>query len=213
MIGCPQFKEPVRQQPASGAPASHPKTSMVANLPASADVSCLSDGAETPADLPGELFAAHVKSRQEKTLARELARLGVPYYLPLSERVARHSRGRRYLIEEPVFPGYVFFAGDEHAPPKCMGTGKVCRTIRVPDQSRLRRELFNVFAAWKVNPRLEPMPYLVTGKRVRIGSGSLEGVEGIVIRRDKGCILVIGVQMFGQASVNIEIDADLVELA
>lgn len=201
------------QHRASRAPASNPEKRMVTALPAAADVSCLFEGADSPGDLPGELFAAHVKSCQEKMFARECIRLGVPYYLPLSERVARHSRGRRYLIEEPVFPGYVFFSGDEHAPPKCMSTGKVCRTIRVPDQGRLRRELCNVFAAWKANPRLEPMPYLVTGKRVRIASGSLEGVEGIVVRRDKGAVLVIGVQMFGQASVDISIEAELVELA
>ena len=56
----------------------------------------------------------------------------------------------------------------------------------------------------------EPHPFLQTGNRVRVKTGSLEGVEGILIRKKNQFRLVISVELMGK-SVSVEIDASAVD--
>ena len=54
--------------------------------------------------------------------------------------------------------------------------------------------------------RVEPHPFLRCGERVRVVRGSLEGVEGVLIRKKNLYRLVLSVDMLAQ-SVAVEIDA------
>jgi len=58
--------------------------------------------------------------------------------------------------------------------------------------------------------RVEPHPYLKVGERVRVIRGTLEGVEGVLLRKKNLCRLVLSVAMVAQ-SVAVEIDAADVE--
>jgi transcription antitermination factor NusG len=55
-----------------------------------------------------------------------------------------------------------------------------------------------------------PHPLLTVGQRVRIKSGPLDGMEGILVRRKNNFRVVITVEAI-QKSVAIEIDADQVD--
>jgi hypothetical protein len=52
----------------------------------------------------------------------------------------------------------------------------------------------------------EPHPYLKCGERVRVKRGSLEGIEGILVRKKNLYRLVISVELLAR-SVAVEIDA------
>jgi transcription antitermination factor NusG len=54
--------------------------------------------------------------------------------------------------------------------------------------------------------RVEPHPFLKCGERVRVIRGTLEGVEGILVRKKNQSRLVLSVAMVAQ-SVAVEIDA------
>ncbi len=54
--------------------------------------------------------------------------------------------------------------------------------------------------------RVEPHPFLRCGERVRVVRGSMEGVEGVLIRKKNLYRLVLSVDMLAQ-SVAVEIDA------
>jgi transcription antitermination factor NusG len=54
--------------------------------------------------------------------------------------------------------------------------------------------------------RVEPHPFLRCGERVRVIRGSLEGVEGVLLRKKNLYRLVLSVDMLAQ-SVSVEIDA------
>jgi transcription antitermination factor NusG len=58
--------------------------------------------------------------------------------------------------------------------------------------------------------RAEPHPFLQAGDMVRVKSGSLLGIEGILVRKKNQCRLVISVEMLGK-SVATEIDVSMVE--
>src|SRR5205823_2697493 len=57
---------------------------------------------------------------------------------------------------------------------------------------------------------VEPHPFLKVGERVRVTRGTLEGLEGLLIRRKGACRLVLSVEMLAQ-SVAVEIDGADVE--
>ena len=58
--------------------------------------------------------------------------------------------------------------------------------------------------------QIEPYPFLKCGKRVRVVRGSLEGVEGILVRKKNLFRLVLSVDMLAQ-SVAVEVQACDVE--
>ena len=58
--------------------------------------------------------------------------------------------------------------------------------------------------------RVEPHPFLRCGERVRVTRGSLEGVEGILVRKKNLYRLVLSVDMLAR-SVGVEVDAADVE--
>jgi len=53
---------------------------------------------------------------------------------------------------------------------------------------------------------IKPCPHLQVGKAVRIGYGSLSGIEGILIAVKKGHRLILSVTLL-QRSVSVEVDS------
>jgi transcription antitermination factor NusG len=150
----------------------------------------------------------HTKSRQEKALARELASRGIAHFLPL----ARHNRyhgGRKAVVDEPLFPGYVFLLGTADDAYAADRTRRVANLIRVPDQRKLDWELFNLQLAVAGAAPLDPYPYLTRGRQVEIVSGPFRGVQGLIEDR-AGDRLILQVDVLGQA-VSLRIDGAQVE--
>ena len=58
--------------------------------------------------------------------------------------------------------------------------------------------------------RIEPHPFLKCGDRVRIKSGSPEGIQGILVRKRSAFRLVLSVEMLAQ-SASVEVDISVVE--
>jgi transcription antitermination factor NusG len=151
----------------------------------------------------GEWWVLHTKSNLEWQLATDLLRLGIDYYLPQSESVARARGGGRAVSRLPLFKNYLFLRGDEFAPGKALATLKVRNVIRVVNQPRIRRDLLNLSHAIEINPRIEQCDFAVTGRRVRITCGVFEGVEGVVVSRGKFDLLVVEVESCGKAVMEL----------
>jgi hypothetical protein len=58
--------------------------------------------------------------------------------------------------------------------------------------------------------QVEPHPFLKCGDLVRIKSGPLEGIEGILVRKTRGVRLVLSVEMLSQSAA-VEVDVSVVE--
>jgi len=170
----------------------------------------LSPGTESLAELTGQWWVAHTKSRFEKAFAWDLARRDIGYFLPMIEQV-RMSGGRKRRVLAPLFSSYVFFCGDEDARYTAMTTHRLCQAIEVLDQESLVAELLAIEKAVQGKVKLDPYPRLTQGARCRVTAGAMRGVEGVVIRRDKLARIVLQVSILGQGAV-MEIEADLLEL-
>ncbi|HKT24490.1 MAG TPA: UpxY family transcription antiterminator [Terriglobales bacterium] len=156
-------------------------------------------------------FAAYTTTRHEKAVAEHFAMRSIEAFLPLYKTQRLWRNGCRMNLELPLFPSYVF--------------------VRVPVRERVRvlevpGVLSLVSAAGKPVPlpeadiqalrsslpliRCEPHPYLKIGERVRIKCGTLEGMEGILLRK-KGLLRVVLSLDLIMKSVAVEVDAEDVE--
>ena len=171
----------------------------------------LSPGMNCISEAQGPWWVAHTKARFEKAFAADLCARRIAYFLPMLERV-RISGGRRRCGLMPLFPSYVFFAGDGEARYAAVATGRLCQAIRVADQARLVRELTDVQRALDGRAPLEAYPHAAVGRRCRVTAGPFRGMEGTVIRCGGSTRIVLQVGILGRGA-SMEIDAGLLEPA
>lgn len=156
-------------------------------------------------------WALYTRHQHEKTVADMLTAKGFEVFLPLYESV-RRWKDRKKLLSLPLFPCYVFVRGglDRRLPVvstpgvhMILTHGEKVAVIPEDEIEAIRRTLEGSY-------RVEPHPFLKVGERVRVIRGSLEGVEGVLLRKKNMCRLVLSVAMVAQ-SVAVEIDSADVE--
>ena len=167
-----------------------------------------------PADCPlgsdgGVWWVARVRPRQEKALAWDLLRASVSYFLPMYEAV-RRSRGRSWKTALPLFPGYLFFRGQESERLGALKTGRIADLLVVRDQRQLAGELAAIRRLIESGVGVDPYPALRRGVRCRIRSGPLQGVEGKVAQLRARSRFVVEVGILGQGAA-VTIDGSLLE--
>jgi transcription antitermination factor NusG len=165
---------------------------------------------ERPADHFGQhpWYAIRTRSNHEKITAMGLKGKGYEPYLP-TYHVHRRRAERIIKSDHPLFPGYVFCCFDvKKRLPILITTGVVSivgfggEPAPIPDH-----EIEAVRAALRSGLPSEPCPYLREGQRIRVMGGSLEGVEGILLKKKNQLRMVISVSML-QRSISVEIDHD-----
>jgi len=152
----------------------------------------------------GEWVVLHTKSRCEKILSDEMAKQEIDHFLPLVGKV-KYYGNRKVLVDEPLFPGYLFLRGTLSDAYQAAKTKRVANIIRVVKQAELAWELHNLWLAISSGARLDPFPALKIGVRVEILSGPFRGIQGIVQDRLRANRLVLQIEMLGRA-VGLELD-------
>ncbi len=153
---------------------------------------------ETIFDLSDPWRVAHVRSRQEKVLARHLDERGVAFFLPQSEKSVTRA-GRRRTSHVPLFPGYVFFRGGDAARRTALRSNVVASLIEVEDQPLLNEELRQIRTLQLAGASLVPVETIAAGDAVRITEGAFAGYRGTVIRSGRGSRLLVSVSLLRKA--------------
>lgn len=148
--------------------------------------------------------ALHTKPRQEKSIARELLHSEIPFYLPLVPRT-NLVRGRQVHSHVPLFTSYVFLFGTDDERVESLKTNRVVHAIDVADGERLRSDLRQVQQLIESGEPLTVESRLKPGRRVRIRTGSMAGMEGTVLDRRRKVKLLVAVQFINQG-VSVELD-------
>jgi transcription antitermination factor NusG len=157
-------------------------------------------------------YAAYTLPRHEKLVAQQLSQKSVESYLPLYEAIHRW-KDRRARVDMPLFPGYVFVQIPICERLKVLEIASVLRIVSFNGQAApLPDGEIEALRNALIHRKAEPFPYLAVGKRVRVITGSLEGLEGVVVRR-KGNLRIVVSLHFIMQSVALEIDAADLELA
>ena len=152
-------------------------------------------------------YAGYTASRHEKRVAEHFAQRGVEHFLPLYETIHRWNNGR-HRVQLPLFPGYVFVH---------IALRDRMRVIEVPGFVRLvgfnslpcplpEVDINRVKEALNKGVVAEPYPYLTVGTRVGVRNGPLQGMTGILLRRQNKCRVVISVDLI-MRSMAVEVEA------
>ena len=161
---------------------------------------------ETLFELEQPWWVAHVRSRQEKALARYLQSFHVPFYLPQIEKRVRRN-GRTLTSYIPLFGGYLFFRGEDEERSRALRSGFVVNVLDPLDQATLAGELAQIHALQLGNGRLTPHPYLAPGDFVVVTEGGFKGYRGQIVREKGKERLVVSVSLIRQ-SVSVELDRE-----
>ena len=175
--------------------------------PQSFPADLLSGSSDQPSDR--HWWVLQTRSRQEKSLARDLLSRDIPFYLPQVRQTAI-IRGRRRTSFIPLFTGYLFLFGNESERYTSMTTNRISSVLPVPDAVQFQRDLQQIWQLIESNTPLTTEGRLKAGDRVRVKKGALAGVEGTVIDRRGQCRLLVAVHLL-QQGVSMEIDDYMLE--
>lgn len=160
---------------------------------------------------PPRWHAVYTYPRHEKAVTERLESKLVEAFLPTFVTENRW-KDRRVRIQTPVFPGYVFTRINLNERSKVLTIPGLVRILSfngIPapiDDS----EIEAIRLCLERGAALEPYPFVELGDRVRVKSGVLEGLEGLVSRCKNERRLIIPISLINQ-SVAVEIDVRLLE--
>jgi len=156
-------------------------------------------------------FAVYTTPRHEKSVARHFEVRQIESFLPLYCSLHRWKNGCRVRVDQPLFPNYVFVS---------LGRRDYIRALQVPgvlslvgsgrEPSALPTAEIEALRSGLPLVEYEPHPYLVAGDRVRIRSGSLTGMVGVLVRKKSHFRVVLTLDLIMQ-SVAVEIGIDEIE--
>jgi transcription antitermination factor NusG len=171
----------------------------------------------TTAQLPREAhesrrwFAVVTTPQHEKSTFRHLDFGGIETFLPTYESVRVWKNRQKVKVELPLFPTYLFVRIDHGERTRVLSTpgvrqlvGNSRESLSLPDREIefLRSNLLERNA--------EPYADLIEGQRVRIKSGSMQGVEGWLVRKSNQFRFILTVQLIHR-HVSLEVDASMLE--
>jgi transcription antitermination factor NusG len=176
------------------------------------DATTITEGPSLTAEHAGDeqWYALYTSPRHEKRVAQQMEQRRISCFLPLYRSV-RRWKDRRKELELALFPGYVFVR---------IALKDKLRVLQLPSAVRLvsfngqpvalpEAEVEGLRQRLCRAAYLEPHPYLRVGRRARVHSGPLQGLEGVVVRRKERCRIVVSIDLI-MRSVALEVDeADL----
>lgn len=171
------------------------------------------NASEALATQTAQWFAIQTRSRHEKKVADELTGRGVEVFLPLITQTRKWS-DRTKKVDFPLFAGYAFvnIVPEPKTRVRVLSAGGVVRFVGpsalgtpIPSTEieTLRTAIVNEIA-------LRPLPFVRIGQKVRIRSGALAGMEGILMGTRGQRQLVVSISTI-QRSVSLAIEGYDVE--
>ena len=156
-------------------------------------------------------FALYTMPQNEQSVRRMLDIRQIESFLPTYEVQRVWKNRQRVKSQRPLFPSYLFVRINSHqrgtvlsAPGAVRFVGNGRSVLPIPD-----REI-EILRSESLRKRVEPWLGLVIGKRVRIRSGPMEGLEGTLVEQRNSFRFVLTVAMINQHAA-IEMDANELE--
>lgn len=160
-------------------------------------------------------YAVQTWPRYEKKISAEFQRKEVETFLPLFSSKHQWS-DRRRTVHLPLFPGYVFVRigpAPRARIPVLRANGVVgfvgARGVGVPIQDE---EIDSVRLLLAGGVAIQQYPFLNVGQRVRVRGGSLDAVEGILVKKNDDLSLVVSIDII-QRSISVRISGYQIEVA
>ena len=157
-------------------------------------------------------YVAYTYPRHEKAVSEQLQLRLVETFLPTYKHTSTW-KDRRVKLDLPLFAGYVFTRVPARDRLKVISVPGVIRMLSyrgrpVPVSDA---EIDAIRMCVRSGAKLEPHRYVTVGDQVRVREGVFEGLNGIVVRENNKCNLIVSIDLIHQ-SVSLEIDPACLEL-
>ena len=148
---------------------------------------------------PPSWLVVHTLSRAEKKLAEWARREGFRVELPTYASVKRY-RGKVVRFEKVLFPGYVFLRAEDRDGARIQQNRHAARVLVPPDMGEFDRQLREILSAIDAGLEIRPVSGIQVGTRVKISSGPLRGMEGMVERLEAPLSVVLRLDFISEAA-------------
>lgn len=151
-------------------------------------------------------YAAYTRPNHEKKVAEQLELRNIEQLLPLY-RAMREWKDRKVNLMRPLFPGYVFVHTSLRERLRVLEVPGIASLVGFGNQPVCMPEEDIQFLRRCMNHKadVEPYPYASVGSRVRVKSGPLAGLRGVVVRLKNRRRLVLSFDLI-QRSATVEAD-------
>ena len=159
-------------------------------------------------------FAVFTLPQNEKSTMKQLALRDVEAFLPTYETVKVWKNRQRVRTVLPLFPTYLFVNIDCKERTRVLQSPGVIHIVGGNrEDAAIENAEIDLLRKGVRDRNLEPYRDLVVGQTVRIKRGSMEGVEGVLVRKGNGLRFVLSLKLINQCAA-IEVGAeDLEQLA
>ncbi|MGC2110593.1 MAG: UpxY family transcription antiterminator [Candidatus Korobacteraceae bacterium] len=156
-------------------------------------------------------FAVYTTPRHEKAVGRQFEARYIQSFLPLYRMPRRWKNGCKVVVEQPLFPSYLFVHIERRDSVKVLqvpGVLSIVSTGREP--AALPTSEIESLRSGLPLRHCEPYDYLVVGEKVRIIAGSLAGMVGVLVRKKNDLRVVLTLDLIRQ-SIAVEVGIDEIE--
>jgi len=162
--------------------------------------------------LASNWFAVFTTPRHEKRVEQHLRLRNVESFLPLYRSPRKWRNGLKVVLELPLFPGYIFVRIRRSERVKVLEVPGVVAIVggAAGQMARLPEAEVEALRSGLHLRQAEPHPLLTVGRRARIRTGALAGLEGIVVRKKNSLRVVLTMDLIMQ-SIVVEVDGEELE--
>jgi transcriptional antiterminator RfaH len=155
-------------------------------------------------------YVAHTRPRCEKKLAEYCREKGFEVTLPFYKSVRKYER-KTVVFEKPLFPNYVFLRLDRAQRQKVYQSDLVANLLDVVDQQQFEEQLADILRSLESEREVLLAPQITAGTRVKITTGPLRGLEGMVETRSGVSYVHLRLDFIGQ-NVAVKLEASDLEM-
>ncbi len=158
-------------------------------------------------------YALQTRPGQERLSQRVLVAKGYEAFLP-TFNICKTRKDRNVDVEKVLFPGYVFCRFSNDAVGMMITTPGVIRIVGCgPRGSPITEvEISSIQRLIRAGIARQPWQYLPVGCRVRIQSGPLMGIEGIIVSGPGSRRLIVTVTLLQRSVAAVLEDGTALEL-
>ncbi|GAB4111346.1 MAG TPA: UpxY family transcription antiterminator [Spirochaetota bacterium] len=158
-------------------------------------------------------YAVYVRSRHEFKVHNALLAKGIESFLPVVERL-RQWKDRKKLIPFPLFPGYLFVKLPDDKV-YFLHVLKINGVVKILGDSCgyqpvAEDQIVSIYKMVNSKLAIDEHPYLKEGQKVKIVTGPLSGVQGILQRKGGEQYVVVSIDIL-QKGVAVKVNIQSIE--
>jgi transcription antitermination factor NusG len=156
-------------------------------------------------------YAVFTLPQNEKSVVKHLDIRDIESFLPTYDTVRVWKNRQRTKLTLPLFPSYLFVRIERRERVRVLQSPGVLHIVGNGRESiPLPGNEIELLRSGLRQKKVEPYRELVAGEKVRIKCGVMEGIEGLLIRRNNRLQFVLTVKLINQ-NATIEVDAEDLE--